>query len=177
MVKEAWNISSSCYRHEKSGNEPFVTELSKWIFHERGHLKVGPALLCCILISCFNDPCFITMGMVAIHLGCQHRTSQSWGNWWTFHLSYQWWTGNAFLSYSTISWLKLQSKAPACPHSVKLHYRNSPLRSMSGLGLAGSPTWLMMYNCNFSWWALMCWRHLQMIRRYVHDMLLGFSTW
>lgn len=25
--------------HSKSGNERFVTELSKWIFHERGHLK------------------------------------------------------------------------------------------------------------------------------------------
>ncbi|GER40041.1 glycosyltransferase 48 kDa subunit [Striga asiatica] len=27
------------WRHEKSGNEQFVAELSKWIFHERGHLK------------------------------------------------------------------------------------------------------------------------------------------
>ena len=27
-------------RYEKSGNEQFITELSKWIFHERGHLKV-----------------------------------------------------------------------------------------------------------------------------------------
>ncbi|XP_047071389.1 dolichyl-diphosphooligosaccharide--protein glycosyltransferase 48 kDa subunit isoform X2 [Lolium rigidum] len=26
-------------RHEKSGNEQFVTETSKWVFHERGHLK------------------------------------------------------------------------------------------------------------------------------------------
>ncbi|OVA18652.1 Dolichyl-diphosphooligosaccharide--protein glycosyltransferase subunit WBP1 [Macleaya cordata] len=26
-------------KHEKSGNEQFVTELSKWVFHERGHLK------------------------------------------------------------------------------------------------------------------------------------------
>ncbi|KAI0504882.1 hypothetical protein KFK09_015836 [Dendrobium nobile] len=26
-------------RHEKSGNEQFVTEISKWVFHERGHLK------------------------------------------------------------------------------------------------------------------------------------------
>ncbi|OVA06405.1 UbiB domain [Macleaya cordata] len=25
--------------HKKSGNEQFVTELSKWVFHERGHLK------------------------------------------------------------------------------------------------------------------------------------------
>jgi len=29
-----------CCRHEKSGNEQFVTEISKWVFHERGHLKV-----------------------------------------------------------------------------------------------------------------------------------------
>ncbi|GER54617.1 50S ribosomal protein L4 [Striga asiatica] len=28
-------------RHEKSGNEQFCTELSKWIFHERSHLKVN----------------------------------------------------------------------------------------------------------------------------------------
>ncbi|XVE66681.1 hypothetical protein DITRI_Ditri08aG0097900 [Diplodiscus trichospermus] len=26
-------------RHEKSGNQQFLTELSKWVFHERGHLK------------------------------------------------------------------------------------------------------------------------------------------
>ncbi|KAL5169180.1 Dolichyl-diphosphooligosaccharide--protein glycosyltransferase subunit [Glycine soja] len=26
-------------KHEKSGNEQFLNELSKWIFHERGHLK------------------------------------------------------------------------------------------------------------------------------------------
>ncbi|XP_012855018.1 PREDICTED: dolichyl-diphosphooligosaccharide--protein glycosyltransferase 48 kDa subunit [Erythranthe guttata] len=29
----------SLNKYEKSGNEQFVTELSKWIFHERGHLK------------------------------------------------------------------------------------------------------------------------------------------
>lgn len=32
----------SLYRYDKSGNEQFVTELSKWVFHERGHLKVNP---------------------------------------------------------------------------------------------------------------------------------------
>ncbi|XP_074275257.1 dolichyl-diphosphooligosaccharide--protein glycosyltransferase 48 kDa subunit [Silene latifolia] len=26
-------------KHQKSGNEQFATEISKWIFHERGHLK------------------------------------------------------------------------------------------------------------------------------------------
>ncbi|XVE49386.1 hypothetical protein DITRI_Ditri01bG0079500 [Diplodiscus trichospermus] len=26
-------------KHKKSGNEQFLTELSKWVFHERGHLK------------------------------------------------------------------------------------------------------------------------------------------
>ncbi|KAJ6990069.1 dolichyl-diphosphooligosaccharide--protein glycosyltransferase 48 kDa subunit-like [Populus alba x Populus x berolinensis] len=26
-------------KYDKSGNEQFVTELSKWVFHERGHLK------------------------------------------------------------------------------------------------------------------------------------------
>ncbi|XP_058081912.1 dolichyl-diphosphooligosaccharide--protein glycosyltransferase 48 kDa subunit [Magnolia sinica] len=31
--------AGSSTKHEKSGNEQFVTELSKWIFHERGHLK------------------------------------------------------------------------------------------------------------------------------------------
>ncbi|XP_044509829.1 dolichyl-diphosphooligosaccharide--protein glycosyltransferase 48 kDa subunit-like isoform X1 [Mangifera indica] len=30
---------SSTNRHEKSGNEQFLTELGKWVFHERGHLK------------------------------------------------------------------------------------------------------------------------------------------
>ncbi|XP_043709675.1 dolichyl-diphosphooligosaccharide--protein glycosyltransferase 48 kDa subunit-like [Telopea speciosissima] len=31
--------AGSSIKFEKSGNELFVTELSKWIFHERGHLK------------------------------------------------------------------------------------------------------------------------------------------
>ncbi|KNA21582.1 hypothetical protein SOVF_041860 [Spinacia oleracea] len=31
--------AGSSTRYDKSGNEQFVTELSKWIFHERGHLK------------------------------------------------------------------------------------------------------------------------------------------
>ncbi|KAL6546049.1 Dolichyl-diphosphooligosaccharide--protein glycosyltransferase 48 kDa subunit [Orobanche gracilis] len=34
---ESWNYEQ--LRHEKSGNEQFLTELSKWVFHERGHLK------------------------------------------------------------------------------------------------------------------------------------------
>lgn len=33
-----WKAGSS-NKHEKSGNEQFVTEISKWVFHERGHLK------------------------------------------------------------------------------------------------------------------------------------------
>ncbi|KAK8558719.1 hypothetical protein V6N13_098359 [Hibiscus sabdariffa] len=31
--------AGSTTKHEKSGNEQFLTELSKWVFHERGHLK------------------------------------------------------------------------------------------------------------------------------------------
>ncbi|CAI9753002.1 unnamed protein product [Fraxinus pennsylvanica] len=31
--------AGSSYKYEKSGNEQFVTELGKWVFHERGHLK------------------------------------------------------------------------------------------------------------------------------------------
>ncbi|KAG0479329.1 hypothetical protein HPP92_010187 [Vanilla planifolia] len=31
--------SGSSKKHDKSGNEQFVTEISKWVFHERGHLK------------------------------------------------------------------------------------------------------------------------------------------
>ncbi|KAH0459446.1 hypothetical protein IEQ34_012260 [Dendrobium chrysotoxum] len=31
--------AGSLNKHEKSGNEQFVTEISKWVFHERGHLK------------------------------------------------------------------------------------------------------------------------------------------
>lgn len=31
--------AGSSTRYDKSGNEQFVNELSKWIFHERGHLK------------------------------------------------------------------------------------------------------------------------------------------
>ncbi|KAK2665268.1 hypothetical protein Ddye_003842 [Dipteronia dyeriana] len=31
--------AGSSTKYEKSGNEEFFTELSKWVFHERGHLK------------------------------------------------------------------------------------------------------------------------------------------
>ncbi|XP_021896719.1 dolichyl-diphosphooligosaccharide--protein glycosyltransferase 48 kDa subunit-like [Carica papaya] len=31
--------AGSSTKHEKSSNEQFLTELSKWVFHERGHLK------------------------------------------------------------------------------------------------------------------------------------------
>ncbi|GMI83730.1 DEFECTIVE GLYCOSYLATION [Hibiscus trionum] len=31
--------AGSSTKYEKSGNEQFFTELSKWVFHERGHLK------------------------------------------------------------------------------------------------------------------------------------------
>lgn len=31
--------AGSLNKHDKSGNEQFVTEISKWVFHERGHLK------------------------------------------------------------------------------------------------------------------------------------------
>lgn len=40
-------------RHEKSGNEQFFTELSKWVFHERGHLKVRKKIWKTILSSLF----------------------------------------------------------------------------------------------------------------------------
>ncbi|KAF9612420.1 hypothetical protein IFM89_039453 [Coptis chinensis] len=39
LEKDSWKILVSDYRHAKSGNEQFVTELSKWVFHEKGHLK------------------------------------------------------------------------------------------------------------------------------------------
>ncbi|XP_019413864.1 PREDICTED: dolichyl-diphosphooligosaccharide--protein glycosyltransferase 48 kDa subunit-like [Lupinus angustifolius] len=31
--------AGSPIKHDKSGNEQFLTEVSKWVFHERGHLK------------------------------------------------------------------------------------------------------------------------------------------
>ncbi|CAN6687589.1 unnamed protein product [Malus baccata var. baccata] len=31
--------AGSSKKHEKSSNEQFLTEISKWVFHERGHLK------------------------------------------------------------------------------------------------------------------------------------------
>ncbi|KAK1292251.1 Dolichyl-diphosphooligosaccharide--protein glycosyltransferase 48 kDa subunit [Acorus calamus] len=33
------DVVNFSWKYEKSGNEQFVTELSKWVFHERGHLK------------------------------------------------------------------------------------------------------------------------------------------
>ncbi|KAL6542244.1 Dolichyl-diphosphooligosaccharide--protein glycosyltransferase 48 kDa subunit [Orobanche minor] len=41
LFKAGVQKSGSLKKYGKSGNEQFVTELSKWIFHQRGHLKVG----------------------------------------------------------------------------------------------------------------------------------------
>lgn len=47
-MKPSEAFSFAVNRHEKSGNEQFLTELSKWVFHERGHLKVRDIYL----VSC-----------------------------------------------------------------------------------------------------------------------------
>uniref|UniRef100_A0A803LP26 Dolichyl-diphosphooligosaccharide--protein glycosyltransferase 48 kDa subunit n=1 Tax=Chenopodium quinoa TaxID=63459 RepID=A0A803LP26_CHEQI len=39
FLRSGLQKAGSSTRFDKSGNEQFVTELSKWIFHERGHLK------------------------------------------------------------------------------------------------------------------------------------------
>ncbi|XP_022744946.1 dolichyl-diphosphooligosaccharide--protein glycosyltransferase 48 kDa subunit-like isoform X1 [Durio zibethinus] len=39
LFRSGVHKSGSPTKHEKSGNEQFFTELSKWVFHERGHLK------------------------------------------------------------------------------------------------------------------------------------------
>ncbi|OMO84252.1 Dolichyl-diphosphooligosaccharide--protein glycosyltransferase subunit WBP1 [Corchorus olitorius] len=39
LFRTAVQKAGSPNKHEKSGNEQFVTEISKWVFHERGHLK------------------------------------------------------------------------------------------------------------------------------------------
>ncbi|WOK93109.1 dolichyl-diphosphooligosaccharide--protein glycosyltransferase 48 kDa subunit [Canna indica] len=39
FLKSGVQKAGSSVKHEKSGNEQFVTEISKWVFHERGHLK------------------------------------------------------------------------------------------------------------------------------------------
>lgn len=39
FFRSAVQKAGSSIKYEKSGNEQFLTELSKWIFHERGHLK------------------------------------------------------------------------------------------------------------------------------------------
>ncbi|KAI3945379.1 hypothetical protein MKW92_029586 [Papaver armeniacum] len=39
LFKSAVQKAGTLIKHEKSGNEQFATELSKWVFHERGHLK------------------------------------------------------------------------------------------------------------------------------------------
>uniref|UniRef100_A0A0D6QZT8 Dolichyl-diphosphooligosaccharide--protein glycosyltransferase 48 kDa subunit n=1 Tax=Araucaria cunninghamii TaxID=56994 RepID=A0A0D6QZT8_ARACU len=39
FMKSAVKTFGSSVEHGKSGNEQFVSELSKWVFHERGHLK------------------------------------------------------------------------------------------------------------------------------------------
>ncbi|XAR57870.1 Dolichyl-diphosphooligosaccharide--protein glycotransferase [Bertholletia excelsa] len=39
LLRSGVQKAGSSIKYEKSGNEQFVTELSKWVFHERGHLK------------------------------------------------------------------------------------------------------------------------------------------
>ncbi|PSS29406.1 Dolichyl-diphosphooligosaccharide--protein like [Actinidia chinensis var. chinensis] len=39
FLKSGVQKAGSSIKHAKSGNEQFLTELSKWVFHERGHLK------------------------------------------------------------------------------------------------------------------------------------------
>lgn len=39
LFRSSVQKAGSSTRYGKSGNEQFVTELSKWVFHERGHLK------------------------------------------------------------------------------------------------------------------------------------------
>lgn len=39
FLRSAVQKAGSSITHEKSGNEQFLTEVSKWVFHERGHLK------------------------------------------------------------------------------------------------------------------------------------------
>ncbi|KAG8100320.1 hypothetical protein GUJ93_ZPchr0013g36859 [Zizania palustris] len=39
FLKSGIEKAGSKMRYEKAGNEQFVTETSKWVFHERGHLK------------------------------------------------------------------------------------------------------------------------------------------
>ncbi|KAJ4963775.1 hypothetical protein NE237_023714 [Protea cynaroides] len=39
LLRSGVQKAGSSIRLERSGNEQFVTELSKWVFHERGHLK------------------------------------------------------------------------------------------------------------------------------------------
>ena len=60
-------------RYDKSGNEQFVTELSKWIFHERGHLKVGHNFLAV-------QPSFpsVYANIKSFNAGCKRETPQGW---------------------------------------------------------------------------------------------------
>lgn len=39
LFKSSVQKAGSSKKYEKSGNEQFATEISKWVFHERGHLK------------------------------------------------------------------------------------------------------------------------------------------
>ncbi|CAM8925129.1 unnamed protein product [Rhodiola kirilowii] len=39
FLRSSVQKAGSTTKHEKSGNEQFLTEISKWVFHERGHLK------------------------------------------------------------------------------------------------------------------------------------------
>ncbi|XP_037497673.1 dolichyl-diphosphooligosaccharide--protein glycosyltransferase 48 kDa subunit [Jatropha curcas] len=44
FFKSGVHKAGSSTKYEKSGNEQFLTELSKWVFHERGHLQLRHAV-------------------------------------------------------------------------------------------------------------------------------------
>jgi oligosaccharyltransferase complex subunit beta len=61
LFKSGVKKAESSNKYEKSSNEQFVIELSKWVFHERGHLKV----------SIYNSTCeYLQFNMVCITICC-----------------------------------------------------------------------------------------------------------
>jgi hypothetical protein len=72
-------------RHERAGNEQFVTETSKWVFHERGHLKVlfflishaSPIFLTRVVLV--REKGWINFGSVQF-TGSEFQAQQGWGD-------------------------------------------------------------------------------------------------
>lgn len=102
------------------------------------------------------------------YIGCECKTSQSWGGRWTFYIQNQWWSGTTTLQvlYSLSILYYVYLMVLDVYWNWNFDQRNIPLRFMNGLEQVGNLMLQMMFKFSFTWWAPTFWKPCQPIRRY-----------